>query len=124
MENLIQIFIFTEYQNQEANLKGTCPRVKAKNQMLIFLDCWPTFVCLLLSGPFPINTTSTSKAPTTLPGFLPSKSLCCHGNLMFSREPNQQHPLIASMKVVQTPIPLRYRSYPVMSVPIFTCYNT
>lgn len=92
--------------------------------MLIFLDCWPTFVCLLLSGPFPINTTSTSKAPTTLPGFLPSKSLCCHGNLMFSWEPNQQHPLIASMKVVQTPIPLRYRSYPVISIPIFTCYNT
>lgn len=79
--------------------------------MHIFLDFWLTLVCLLLSVSFPINTPSTSKAPTTLPGFLPSKSPCCHGNLMFSWELNQQHPMIASMKAVQTPIPLKHTGH-------------
>lgn len=80
--------------------------------MLIFLDCWPTVVCLLLTGSFPIKTPSTSKDPTTLPRFLPSKSFCCHGNLMFSR--NQVSGTLPYLyeQYSNSDFSLKYRVYP------------
>lgn len=100
--------------------------LKLKTKCLFLLDCWPTVVCLLLTGSFPINTPSTSKDPTILPRFLPSKSFCCHGNLVFSGNPVSWHPMIHTWNNVQT-LPdssLRHRVYPVTTVPIFTCCNT
>lgn len=58
-------------------------KLKLKTKYLFSL-CWPTVVCLLLTGSFPINTPSTSKDLMALPRFLPWKSLCCYSNLMFS----------------------------------------
>lgn len=70
---------------RKQNISGF--RLKLKTKCLFLLDCWPTVVCLLLTGSFPINTPSTSKDLTILPRFLPSKSFCCHGNLVFSGNP-------------------------------------
>lgn len=58
-------YLFWRKISIEGETKYICPQVKAKSEMLIFLDCWPTVVCLLLTGSFPIKTPSTSKDPTT-----------------------------------------------------------
>ena len=119
-------YLFWRKISIEGETKYICPQVKAKSEMLIFLDCWPTVVCLLLTGSFPIKTPSTSKDPTTLPRFLPSKSFCCHGNLMFSgNQVSGTLPYIHEQCSNSGWFLLETQGiYPVTTVPISTCSNT